>query len=160
MAARTFFSGFFKLGLRTQLGLLRQYSPKQTPKESQTSEKKRPHECTVGAVQYGAKRLCPVFCVTLLCFRPHGNFQPAKWPFDHSTNWPVASWPVGQLTSWPVARLASWAVSQLADYPIGLVGLADYPIGLVILMARLSNWPIIQDDTHWNTSIFENERGF
>ena len=118
---------------------------------------KRPHECTVGAAQYGAKRLCPVFCVTLFyvsnlteaCFQPRECTVGAKRlgpvfcdtlldgsNLTESSNLTEASWnnwptrPTGQLASQPTGQLAKWPTGQPATWP-----LANWPPG------QPANWP-------------------
>ena len=79
----------------------------------------------VGAVQYGAKRLRPVFCVTL--FYVTNLTESSNLPNGHSTIRPFE-----QLASWPLC-------------PVGqLAWLTDYLLGLVDLVDRLATWPINQ----------------
>ena len=100
---------------------------------------------------------------TLLCFQPHRKFQPAKWPFDHSTNWPVdplsslsytllhsflsyallhsfmfptsPKVPTCQMTIRPLDHSTNWPVGQFVQLASWPVSqLTDYPVGLVGLV--------------------------
>ena len=159
--SKNFFSGFFKLALRTQLGLLRQYSPKQTPKESQTSEKKK------AARMYSRNSTNTAQNDFVLSFAFHSFMFPTlpkvaiEPPLDHSTNFvlsfalPSFMFPTSPRVASGPHRMASWPISHLSSCPIGrlsgwpgcrgwLVGQPRHPMPwLVGWLASWSGWPLV-----------------